>query len=52
MTCDMESESVCPFCMGETMIEKVNAWGVVHLECLDCGYTREKARTPKTEAAA
>lgn len=50
MTPATESDAVCPFCMGETMIEKVNAWRVVWLECLDCGYTREKK--PKRKEVA
>lgn len=37
-------DTVCPHCMSETMIEKVDAWGVVRQECLDCGYVREKKR--------
>jgi Zn ribbon nucleic-acid-binding protein len=40
----------CPYCMSETMIRKINAWGVPHDECLDCGYVREVKRKPKEAA--
>ena len=41
----------CPYCVSESMIRKMNAFGGVTEECLDCGYVREVKRTKKSEAA-